>query len=360
VIPASGEALKKGSIRGVESMGMLCSAGELKLPEDSDGIIELPADAKVGADVRSVLSFDPVIEINLTPNRVDALGVLGIARDLAAAGLGKLKPLDTSPVAGTGAPSRNVKNAAPTKLCPQFIGRTIRNVKNGESPAWLKDRLTAIGARPVSAIVDVTQYLTIDLGRPLHAFDDAKLNGDLGARLAKSGETLEALNGKAYTLDDTMVVIADQAAAQGIAGVMGGVASSVTEGTTTIFLELALFDPMNIAATGRKLEINSDARYRYERGVDPESNAWGVEIATRLIQKLCGGEASQLTQDGAAPEWKRTITFDPARVKSLGGIDLLATESKAILERLGFTVQQSGNAWSVTPPSWRKDFDGLL
>ena len=361
VIPASGEALKKGSIRGVESQGMLCSFDELKLSGDQDGIIELPADAPVGADVATVLKFDPVIEINLTPNRVDALGVRGIARDLAAAGLGKLKPFDASPVKGTFAPSRKVKNTLPAdkaQFCPQFVGRTIRGVKTGESPAWLKDRLTAIGLRPVSTIVDVTQYLTIDLGRPLHAFDDAKLSGDIGARLAKAGETLAALNGKTYPLDETTVVIADQAAAQGIAGVMGGAPTSVGETTTAIFLELALFDSMNIAATGRKLEINSDARYRYERGVDPESNAWGVEVATRLIQKLCGGEASELTQDGATPKWQRTIAFDPARVKSLGGIDLPATESKAVLERLGFTVQANGATWSVAPPSWRVDVEG--
>ncbi len=354
VIPATGAALKKGLVRGVESQGMMCSFDELKLSGDQDGIIELPADTPVGADVATVLKFDPVIEINLTPNRVDALGVRGIARDLAAAGLGKLKPMDASAVPGTFPASRKVKNSADAKLCPLFVGRTIRGVKNAESPAWLKDRLTAVGLRPVSAIVDVTQYLTIDLGRPLHAFDDAKLNGDIGARLAKDGETVEALNAKTYTLDASMVVIADQTAALGIAGIMGGLPSSVTEATTTVYLESALFDPINIASTGRKLEINSDARYRFERGVDPDSCVSGAEIATRMILQLCGGEASELVSDGAAPDLTRTIAFDPARVKSLGGIDLPASESKAILERLGFTV--SGT--SVKTPSWRVDVEG--
>ncbi len=354
VIPATGAALKKGLVRGVESQGMMCSFEELKLSGDQDGIIELPTDTPVGADVATVLKFDPVIEINLTPNRVDALGVRGIARDLAAAGLGTLKTMDTSPVPGKFPASRKVKNNTDANLCPQFVGRTIRGVKNAESPAWLKDRLTAVGLRPVSAIVDVTQYLTIDLGRPLHAFDDAKLNGDIGARLAKDGETVEALNAKSYTLDSSMVVIADQSAALGIAGIMGGLPSSVTETTTTVYLESALFDPINIASTGRKLEINSDARYRFERGVDPQSCITGAEVATRMILQLCGGEASELASDGAAPDMTRTIAFDPARVKSLGGIDLPASESKAILERLGFTV--SGN--SVKTPSWRTDVEG--
>ncbi len=360
-IPATGDVLKKGAIRGVESQGMLCSLGELKLAGESEGIIELPADAPVGAPVTQVLAIDPVIEINLTPNRVDALGVRGIARDLAAAGLGKLKPINDAPVPGTFESPRKVKMALPAgeeKKCPQFVGRTIRGVKNTESPQWLKDRLTAIGLRPVSALVDITQYLTIDLGRPLHAFDDAKLNGDVGPRLATSGETLAALNAKTYTLDADMVVIADANAALGIAGIMGGAPSSVTETTTTVFLESALFDPMNIAGTGRKLQINSDARYCFERGVDPASAIPGAEVATRMILDICGGEASTLVTGGAAPDTTRTIAFNPARVKSLGGLDLPASESKAILERLGFTVAGTGDARTVTPPSWRADVEG--
>jgi phenylalanyl-tRNA synthetase beta chain len=361
VIPANGETLKKGSIRGVESQGMLCSARELKLGEDHDGIIELPADAPIGVPVTQVMNLDPVIEINLTPNRVDALGVYGIARDLAAAGLGKLKPLNTTPVLGTFDSARKVRMGLPAgeeKKCPQFIGRAIRSVKNGESPKWLKDRLTAIGLRPVTAIVDITQYLTIDLGRPLHAFDDAKLTGDIGPRFAKPGETLAALNGKTYTLDPENVVIADGAGAQGIGGVMGGEPTSVTESTTSIFLESALFDPLNIAATGRKLQINSDARYCYERGVDPASSVPGAEIATRMILEICGGEASHLVPGGTAPDHKRAIAFNPARVKSLGGVDVPATDIKSILERLGFAVTGAGDVWQVAPPSWRVDVEG--
>ncbi len=361
VIPASGEALKKGKIRDVESQGMLCSAGELKLSSDQDGIIELPADAPIGVSVTQVLKFDPVFEIALTPNRVDALGVYGVARDLAAGGLGKLKSLNTTAVAGKFESPRKVVSRLPAgaeKNCPQFVGRMIKGVKNAESPAWLKDRLTAIGLRPVSALVDITQYLTIDLGRPLHVFDDAKLTGDVGARFAKDGETVAALNGKTYTLDRTMVVIADDAAALGIGGIMGGEPSSVTETTTTVFLESALFDPLNIAATGRKLQVNSDARYNYERGVDPESSVPGAEIATRMIIDLCGGEASTLMNVGAPPAWKRAIAFNPAKVKALGGVDIAAPDAKAILERLGFTVMTNSDGWTVTPPSWRADVEG--
>ena len=360
-IPASGEVLKKGTIRGVESHGMLCSARELKLGEDHDGIIELPADAPVGSSVTQVMNLDPVIEINLTPNRVDALGVRGVARDLAAAGLGTLKTMADGPIPGSFESPRRVKMDLPPgdeNKCPQFIGRTIRGVKNAESPKWLKDRLAAIGLRPVSAIVDITQYLTIDLGRPLHAFDDAKLTGDVVPRFAKAGETLAALNGKTYTLDTEMVVIADAAGAQGIGGIMGGVPTSVTESTTTVFLESALFDPLNIAATGRKLQINSDARYCFERGVDPASVAPGTEIATRMILALCGGEASHLVHAGAMPATARVIAFNPARVTSLGGIEIPARDIKSILERLGFTVAGDGDSWQVTPPSWRADVEG--
>jgi phenylalanyl-tRNA synthetase beta chain len=310
--------------------------------------------------VTDVLNLDPVIEINLTPNRVDALGVRGLARDLAAAGMGKLKPLDDAAVTGKFPSPRKVRMglaAAEAHKCPQFAGRLIRGLKNGDSPKWLKDRLTAVGLRAVSVLVDITQYLTIDLGRPLHAFDDAKLTGEIGPRLAKAGETILALNGKTYTFDDTMVAIADDSAVLGIGGIMGGEPSSVTEGTTAVFLESALFDPRNIGATGRKLQINSDARYAFERGVDPASAAWGVDVATRMILALCGGEASEIVVGGAAPDYHRTIAFDPARVKTLGGVELPAAEIQGILERLGFGVAVSGATWAVTPPSWRSDVD---
>ncbi|MDX2145251.1 MAG: phenylalanine--tRNA ligase subunit beta [Rhodospirillaceae bacterium] len=358
VIPESGEKLKKGSIRGVESQGMMCSTRELKLGEDHDGIIELPAEAVTGAPATTALKIDPVIEIALTPNRIDALGVRGVARDLAAAGLGKLKPMNDAAVPGTFPASRQIAMNLPADQahnCPQFVGRTIKGVKNGPSPAWLQDRLKAIGLRPVSALVDITQYITIDLGRPLHAFDDAKLKGNVGPRFAKSGETLASLNGKTYTLDPEMVVIADDAGAQGIGGIMGGEPTSVSDGTTTIFLESALFDPANIAASGRKLEINSDARYCFERGVDPTSAIPGTEVATRMILDICGGQASHIVSGGSVPKITALIAFDPARVAKLGGISIPDTTIKAILERLGFAVNAATMPWQVTPPSWRAD-----
>lgn len=358
VIPESGEKLKKGAIRGVESQGMMCSTRELKLGEDHDGIIELPDSAVVGASVTTVLNIDPVIEINLTPNRVDALGVRGVARDLAAAGLGRLKAMSDAAVPGSFAASRNIAMTLPTDQahkCPQFVGRTITGVKNGPSPAWMQDRLKAIGLRPISALVDITQYITIDLGRPLHAFDDAKLSGDVGPRLATSGETLVALNGKTYTLDAEMVVIADGKTAVGIGGIMGGEPTSVSDGTTTVFLESALFDMHNIASTGRKLEINSDARYCFERGVDSASAIPGAEVATRMIIELCGGQTSHLVVGGVAPTAAAAISFDPARVDKLGGVNVPTLEMKNILERLGFAVNAATTPWDVTPPSWRSD-----
>ena len=360
VIPATGDKLKKGKIRGEESQGMLCSAQELKLGEDHDVIIELPTDAPTGAPVAGILALDPIIEIALTPNRVDALGVRGVARDLAAAGLGALKPLDDKPVPGTfDSPRKAAMNlpAGEQHKCPQFVGRTLRGLKNVESPAWLKDRLSAVGHRPVSALVDITQYITIDLGRPLHVFDDAKLKGAVGPRLANNGESIAALNGKSYILDNSMVVIADEAAVLGIGGVMGGEPSSVAESTTAVFLESALFDPFNISETGRKLQVNSDAHYCFERGVDPASAELGAEIATRMIIDICGGDASHLEKGGSAPDQYRSISFDPARVKSLGGVDVAEGKIKAIFERLGFTVV-TGTPWAVSPPSWRSDVEG--
>ena len=356
VIPVTGEALKIGTIRGVESRGMMCSARELLLGEDHDGIIELPADARVGARAADALGLtDPVIEINLTPNRGDCAAVHGVARDLAAAGVGRLRESDLSPVPGK-FPSP-IGTAVESQDAPMFAGRLIRGVKNGPSPQWLQDWLKAVGLRPISALVDVTNFLSLDRGRPLHVFDAGKIKGNLRARLARDGEQLLALDGKTYTLDAEMVVIADDAGVQGIGGVMGGEDSSCTESTTDVFVESALFDPISIARTGRRLGIRSDARYRFERGVDPEFTVPGLELATRLILDWCGGEPSDISVAGAVPAWRRTIPFDPAYVARLAGLDVPKPETVAILKRLGFAIED-GAVLKVIPPSWRSDVHG--
>jgi phenylalanyl-tRNA synthetase beta chain len=361
VIPVSGAALKIGTIRGLESRGMLCSARELLLGDDHDGIIELPADAKVGEPAARALGLnDPVIDINLTPNRGDAASVYGIARDLAAAGLGRLREGDLSPVPGKfPSPIKTALDfpAGQERAAPMFAGRLIRGVKNRPSPQWLQDWLKAVGARPISALVDVTNFLSLDRGRPLHVFDAAKLKGNLRARFAQEGEEVLALDGKTYTLDSEMVVIADDEAARGIGGVMGGEASACSEATTDVFVESALFDPVRIARTGRKLGILSDARYRFERGVDPEFVVPGLELATRMILRFCGGEPGEIAVAGAVPDWRRTIAFDTSRVKSLGGIDVPRDEVASILTRLGFKVE-AGDPMMVAPPSWRGDIVG--
>lgn len=362
VIPSTGDVLKTGKIRGVESYGMMCSTQELNLGDDHDGIIELASNAAVGSSASDALSLEPVIDIALTPNRVDALGVRGVARDLAATGLGTLKPMDTSPVgASFDSSTKSVSRLAGSEshLCPHFVGRTIRGLKNVESPEWLKSRLNAIGLRPVSAVVDITQYINIDLGRPLHAFDLKKLSGNVGPRLAKGGETILALNGTEYTLGDGTIVVSDDVAAQAIAGVMGGEHSSCKEDTTDIFLESALFDPISIANTGRALGLVSDARYRFERGVDPASTIEGAEIATRMILEICGGEASELVVSGEAPHVGQTVRFRSSRVEHLGGVVISPSDIQGILERLGFKVEASSESeWQVTAPTWRRDVDG--
>jgi phenylalanyl-tRNA synthetase beta chain len=356
IIPVTGEALKIGTIRGVESRGMMCSARELLLGEDHDGIIELPADAKVGEKAAAALGLtDPVIEINLTPNRGDCTAVYGVARDLAAAGLGRLREGDLSPVPGK-FPSP-IKTAVDTAAAPMFAGRLVRGVKNGPSPQWLQDWLKAVGLRPISALVDVTNFVSLDRGRPLHVFDAAKLKGNLRARLASTGEQLLALDGKTYTLDSETVVIADDVAARGIGGVMGGEDTACTDATTDVFIESALFDPISIARTGRTLGIVSDARYRFERGVDPEFVLPGLELATKMILEFCGGEPSEVVVAGAPTDWKRTIDLDPAYVGRLAGLDIPKAEQIAILRRLGFTVQD-GAVLKVMPPSWRSDIAG--
>jgi phenylalanyl-tRNA synthetase beta chain len=357
-IPVTGEALKKGNVRGIESQGMMCSWRELKLGEDHDGIAELDAGLTAGTRLLDIMSFDPMIEISITPNRADCLGVRGIARDLAASGLGTLKPLDTSPVPGTFKSPIGVKldfSPDAASACPYFVGRLIRGVKNGDSPQWLKDRLTAIGLRPISALVDITNYITYDLARPLHVFDADQVKGNVVARLAKPGEVLHALNGKEYPLSPEMTVIADEAGPEGLAGIMGGEHSGCTETTANVFLEVAYFDPIRTAATGRKLDILSDARFRFERGVDPAFLKDAAEIATRMIVELCGGEVSELVIAGAEPDWRNSIVMRPERVAGLGGVEVAQDKQEEILRGLGCLVAEHDDGLLVVPPSWRGD-----
>ncbi|CAN5870639.1 phenylalanine--tRNA ligase subunit beta [soil metagenome] len=361
VIPASGLLLKASKIRGEESNGMLCSARELQLGEDHSGIIDLPAETMVGAPAAEALGLDDVvIEIKATPNRADCLGVHGIARDLAAAGLGTLKPVKADPIAGVyKSPIRwtHAYAPAPDSPCPIVVGRHFRNIRNGPSPDWLQRRLKAIGLRPISTLVDITNLVTFDLNRPLHVFDAKKLACDLVMRQARDGETLLARDGNTYTLDPSVSVIADARAVLGIGGIMGGEETGVGEGTTEVFLEAAYFQPIGIAASGRKLGILSDARYRNERGIDPESCRWGAEVATRLILDLCGGEAGEIVESGVMPAWQRRYTLRTDRVKTLSGIDVPAAQTADILAKLGFTVEGAG-PWTAAVPSWRPDIVG--
>ncbi len=362
-IPGSDFTLKPTEIRGVASEGMLCSKRELELSDDHEGIIELPEDAPVGASFAEYAGLDdPVIDIAITPNRPDCLGVRGVARDLAAAGLGSLKDDAASPVAGSFRSPVDVRIELPEgqeHVCPVFVGRFIRGVRNCESPQWLQDRLRAIGLRPISALVDITNYLTFDRARPLHVYDALKLNGDIVVRLSREGETLQALNGREYTLPAGLCVITDSTGVLGLGGVMGGEDSGCTEETTDLVLESAAFDPVRVAEAGRKLNIDSDARYRFERGVDPAGTIPGIELATRLILEICGGEASELVIAGRVPDAVKTVAFRPARVKNLGGLDVPAAECRRILETLGFTIRDDkGDSWTVAVPSWRPDVDG--
>jgi phenylalanyl-tRNA synthetase beta chain len=360
VIPASGEVLKVGAIRGVTSNGMLCSTRELKLGEDHDGIMELPADAVPGQPIAPLLGVDdPVIEINLTPNRADCAGVRGIARDLSAAGLGTLKPIDVTPVPGTFKSMGHIVLEATDAACPIFLGRAIKNVKNGPSPAWLQARLTAIGLRPISALVDITNYFTFDRCRPLHVFDVDKIAGDtLTIRSARDGETIEALNGKTYTLSEGMTVIADAEGPESLGGIMGGMRTGVSADTHRIILECAWFDPKRTAETGRALQVGSDARYRFERGLDPDGLLDGIEAATRMILDLCGGEPAEIIVNGSAPEWRRTIKHRPTRVATLGGVGVTPERQQEILAALGFGIEVDGATLTVAPPSWRADIEG--
>src|SRR4051812_28436628 len=358
-IPGTGLDLKAGTIRGEASNGMLCSARELGLGTDHDGIIELPEDAPIGMSFAKYRNLDdPIIEIKVTPDRADCLGVRGIARDLAAAGVGTLKPFAPKHLSGTfKSPIQWRIDPSAATGCPYVAGRYFKGVKNGRSPQWLQDRLTSIGLRPISALVDITNFVTYDLGRPLHVFDAKKVAGDPTMRAAKDGETITALDGKTYTLEAGMVVIADSRGPEAIGGIMGGEASGCSPETTEVFLEVALFDPIQVARTGRKLGIQSDARYRFERGVDPRSAAWGVDVASALILELCGGEASEITAAGTLPQAMRSISYRPPRVASLGGCEVSTEKQRQILQSLGFTVNGAG-VWQVTAPTWRVDVEG--
>ncbi|WP_159730273.1 phenylalanine--tRNA ligase subunit beta [Methylosinus sp. Ce-a6] len=361
-IPGKKITLGKGVIRGVESLGMLCSAAELELSNEHDGVIELPEDAPIGAPYAKWAGLDdPVIEINLTPNRSDAAGVHGIARDLAAAGLGALKTPAIETIAGRFPnPHRVTLDFAEDDkhLAPLFALRLVRGVKNGPSPAWLQDRLRAIGLRPINALVDITNYLTFDRARPLHVFDAKKVAGDLTVRRARDGEELLALDGKTYKLDSDMVVIADDKGPESLAGVMGGEHSGCSDETTEVLIETALWDPANIAHTGRKLGISTDARYRFERGVDPAFALPGLELATRLVLEFCGGEASDVVVAGSAETQTRELCFPWSETKRLTGLDVSREEQATILARLGFTVGAAGDEAQVGVPTWRPDIEG--
>jgi len=354
VVPANGMQLKVAKVRGVESNGMMCSTRELELGEDHDGIIELPGDAPVGTDFAAYHGASPVIDVAITPNRPDCMGVLGIARDLAAAGLGTFAPPAPESTTGSFPCPVEIRTDDPGG-CPAFHARVIRGVTNGPSPEWMQRRLIAAGQRPISALVDVTNYLMLGYGRPAHVYDLARLSGPVVARRAAEGEEVLALNGKTYTLDPSMTVIADAAQVHDIGGIMGGEHSGVGEGTTDVLLEIAYFDPDSIGATGRKLGIATDARTRFERGVDPAFLDDGMEILTDLILQICGGEASEIARAGASPVEPKIVAYDPALAARLGGVDITEGEQRRILEALGFAVAPG---WQVTCPPRRHDIEG--
>src|SRR5262245_54164760 len=364
-IPGTGITLEAKPVRGVVSAGMLVSERELELSDDHEGIIELDAKLgdKLGQRYADVLGLsDPVLDVKLTPNRPDCTGVRGIARDLAAAGLGKLKPeRKLTGVEGDYDCPIDIRLEFPkaaADACPFFAGRYIKGVKNGPAPAWMQQRLKAVGLRPINALVDVTNYISLDRGRPLHVYDADKLKGAIGARLGRKGETLLALDGKTYQVDETMCAIADERAVLALGGIMGGEDTGTTAETRNIFIECAYFDPLRTAATGRKTGIVSDARYRFERGVDPAFILPGLDLATAMMLKAAGGAPSRRRVAGAPPDRKTVISFSSSLVAKLGGIKLTEKEIRGTLERLGFVVDGSGASVKVTPPSWRPDVHG--
>ncbi|WP_375455578.1 phenylalanine--tRNA ligase subunit beta [uncultured Methylobacterium sp.] len=360
-VPGKDITLSVGTIRGVESRGMLCSGAELGLGDDHDGILDLAHDAPVGTPYALYAGLDdPVVAINLTPNRPDCASVHGIARDLAATGIGALRHASPPRIRGEGpCPSVALDFAAGARdLAPHFALRLVRGVRNGPSPAWMQARLRAIGLRPINALVDITNYMTFDRGRPLHVFDAAKVSGSLTVRLARDGESLKGLDGRTHALGAEMVVIADGNGVASVAGIIGGEASGCDAGTTDVLIESALWNPANIAQTGRRLGVITDARYRFERGVDPASTLPGLDRATQLVLDLCGGTPSEATIAGEMPESERVIDFPWTEVRRLAGLELSRVEMKVTLETLGFHVAGSGDRVKVLAPSWRPDIEG--
>jgi len=357
-IPGKNMTLAVGTIRGVESRGMLMSAAELQISDDHDGIIELPADAPLGRSYADYAALgDPVIEINLTPNRPDCAGVHGIARDLGAAAIGSFKDRTVKPVKGTFPCPVKVTIEAPP-LCPAFGLRLVRGVKNGASPTWLQQRLTAIGLRPINALVDITNFITYDRARPLHVFDAKKVRGNLVVRRAKNGEQVLALDGKTYSLDEAMCVIADDKGVESLSGIMGGEESGCDANTADVLIESALWDPLNIAQTGRKLGINSDARYRFERGVDPAFTVPGLDLATQMVMEICGGEPSEIFMAGDPTPKETVIDFPLNELPRLSGLKLTLPEVRRTLEKLGFFAAGQGEKVKIAVPSWRPDVHG--
>ena len=358
-IPGTGITLKVGDIRGVQSAGMLLSFREMGLGEDHDGIVDLPDDAPVGMPYAEYAGLgDPVIEISVTSNRGDALSVRGIARDLAAAGIGTLKPWSPAPVAAV-FPSPIAWAIEMPAACPWVVGRTVRKIRNAPSPKWLADRLVSIGLRPISTLVDITNFFTFDLGRPLHVFDADKVTGGVLTLRRGAGENFRALNGRDVTVTGEDCVIADAAGVQSLAGVVGGEATGCDESTTSVFIECALFDPVRVSLTGRRHQILSDARQRFERGVDPSLLPDALEAATRLVMELCGGEASEVVSAGAEPRWQRQASMRFSRVLSLGGVDIPPETAVNNLQRLGFTVAgRDDESVTVDVPAWRNDVAG--
>ena len=358
LIPAFGEVLKVGKIRGVESFGMMCSEKELGVGEDHNGIIILPDDTRPGLPAAEVLNIDPVFEISITPNRAECLGVRGIARDLAAAGLGKLKPLTIKKVPGTFASPIQVE-IKDKAACPVYVGRYIKGVDNkAETPKWMKDRLAAIGLHSISPLVDVTNYINYDLARPLHVFDADKLKGNVTIRMAKEGEKFTSLEGKEYALDAQSLGICDDEGVQCLGGIMGGAEKGCTADTINVFVECALFDPTVTARTGRKFQIDSDSRYRYERWVDPKSNVLGSDYAVQLITEICGGQAAEPVMDGAEDFVPQAAYIRPSRVKEFVGIDVAKGKIVEILNNLGFATSDEGDKIKAVSPTWRGDIEG--